>query len=376
MSELGGLLELLHGAGRFRTVRAEVETWRHHHRAAQAFEAMARRGGAVVYAGAGDSSQRPETSVSRARLWLEPPDRARVEREDHIALRDREKLWIWSKDWGTRTNVGGDHEVSTSVANEFMPLLVPARVMGLLEWQPEGRVGDRVRARARPLPPFGGQDDHASWELHGIGGGADEYLFELDAASGVVRRVEARFAGQPFETHELTELAIDEPIPPATWVFEAPDGAAPEPFEPPRLDMAIGDVVEQASFTVLAPARVADDWRLRASYIPARARPPIGEHVALFYRSDNGTASVNIGESLPADADAELLRADGWSEDERDGISFRIRRRSASWPQPQLYIERDGTAVMMSSDTLSNDDLIALALSLRPVTGGSALGES
>lgn len=372
MSELGDLLELLHESGRFTTVRAEFRTWRHRARLREALRAYAKGSGAGVYGAVESDEQLPEVDVTIDRLWLDPP-KARLESGDeHLVVKDGESWWRWHESWGSQTNVGADERVSTSVGDQFMPLLRPAVLSGALVWSPLGD-GERderptVRASARPRPSSGDNDDHLRWALHAFGAGADEYQLELDRATGIVLRVEARLAGEPFQVIEVVDLGVDEAIPPETFVFEAPDGEEPEPLDPMRhrFAMAISDIVEAASFVVLVPAKVPPSWRLDSHYMPARERPPMAEGVTLFYRSDDATGSLTIGQSRPANADHELLQGDGWEDFERDGVAFKLRPRTRSWRQPQLYIEREGTAAMLISDTLTNDELIELALSLRP----------
>jgi hypothetical protein len=371
MSELGDLLELLHESGRFTSVYVEFRTWRHQARSLAAFQAEAEGSGAVMFAQLESDEEPPETTLTSDRLWLDPP-RTRLEQGDeHLAVKDGESWWTWHKSWGAQTNVGAGDSVSTSIGDQFMPLLKPATLMGALVWSPLG-VGERdgrrtLRASARPRPPRSENDHDLRWGLHAFGSGAEEYIFELDRATGIVLGVEARFGGDAFQVIEVVDLAVDEPIPPDTFVFQAPDGEQPEPFEPipDRFGMAVTEIIEVASFTVLLPAKVPPSWRLDAHYMPERKRPPMSERVTLFYRSEDATGSLSIGQSRPTSEDDEmLLRGDGWEDFERDGVAFKMRPRTRSWRQPQLYIERDGTAAMLTSDTLTNDELIELALSL------------
>jgi hypothetical protein len=190
-------------------------------------------------------------------------------------------------------------------------------------------------------------------------------------------RVEARFQGDPFEVTEIVDLALDEELPPDTFVFAAPDGELPEPVD--RLgslfNVPLREVVESAGFTVFVPARVPPDWRLTVHYMPSRTRPPVFENASLFYRSDDGTGSLRLGQSRTGEGDDALLDGPGWEDVVRDGVEFRLRPRTPDWHQAQLHVERDGTAIMMTSDSLSNEDLVELALSLRPAGGGSPLTE-
>jgi outer membrane lipoprotein-sorting protein len=382
MSELGDLLELLHGAGRFRTARVEFRTWQHASRGMAAFRSQA-EGAVMMYAQSeAEGPPPPEESESQARLWLEPPDRARLERDDdHLAVRDGELWWSWRRDWGASTNEGADDEVTTSVGDELLPFLDPAAQIGALEWSPVGR-GERngravLRATARPRRALAGDPRDVRWSLHALGAGADEYAIEVDVESGALMRVEARFQGDPFEITEIVDLALDEELPPDTFVFAAPDGEMPAPVEAlgSLVNVPLSEVVGSAGFTVFVPARVPADWRLTVHYMPSRTRPPVSETVSLFYRSDDGTASLTLGQSRTGEADDALLDGPGWEDVERDGVAFRLRPRTPDWHQAQLHVERDGTAILMTSDSLSNEDLVELAVSLRPAVGGSPLAD-
>src|SRR3954454_25357504 len=254
MSELGDLLELLHGTGRFRTARADVEVWRHDQRALAAFQTLADRGNAVtMYARAEEGEPpTPKESVSRTRFWLELPGRARVESDGHLAVKDGSDCWSWHESWGASTNVGSKQGGTTSVGTEFLHLLAPSRLIGLLAWRPQGRDGGLLRAVATPRPPLDRDNDHGQFDLHALGIGADEYAIEIDPGAGVLVRVEARKDGEPFQVVRVIDFALDEPLPPETWVFVAPDGAQPEPIDHTfrGIDQPFADVVRSAGFTV------------------------------------------------------------------------------------------------------------------------------
>ena len=382
MSELGDLLETLHDAGRFRTARAVFRIWNHRERAFVAFREDAAESGATMYAAVDVGDERAEhEEESEVRLWLDVAgDRARIERDDdHIAVKDGQSWWTWHRDYGASTNVGSDREVQHSVGEEFLPLLNPAALMGALEWTPAGRDGDQIHATAQPRRAARRQDEMLTWGLHAFGGGADEYAFVLDAGSGAVRRVEARHQGRPFHVIEAVELAFDETLPDETFVFEAPEGEDVRPVDDwsPGFGLPIHEIVERASFTVLVPDEVPSTWTIESHYMPARDRPPMPESITLFYRSRDATGGLTVSQSHPGDDfNAGLLSGQGWQQMERDGVRFRMRERTPNWRQPQLYIEREGTAAMLTSDSLSNDDLIELALSLRPASGDSPLADS
>ncbi|MFL5896365.1 MAG: hypothetical protein ACJ76Z_14790 [Thermoleophilaceae bacterium] len=377
MGELGDLLELLHRSGRFNTVRAEFRIWSHHERAMEAFRADAEESSVTMYPPVESGEARPSELVRTAKLWIERPDKARIEQDvgddDHIAVKSGDAWWLWSPTMGGQTNQGANHDISMSVGDEFLPLLEPAPSVGLLEWEPLGdgeRIGRPVaRARARPRERASRRDLH--WELHSFGTGADEYLIDVDHATGALLRIEARRSGEPFEITEVAEVAFDEDLPAETFVLDLPEGETMEPVEAvgSRDHMPLAEVLDEVDFTVLVPDRVPPDWRLDVHYMPARKRPPSHARVTLWYRSEDGTGALTIGQSRAGDDDdeyADMLHHEGWEQLERDGVRFNFRKRSPNWPQPQLQFERDGTSIFMNSDQLSNDDLVALALSMRP----------
>jgi hypothetical protein len=116
MSELGDLLELMHGArNRFERVTCEYRTWRHDERLDAAFRADAERAGRSILTAYGPERDepRPAEHEERIRLWLERPDKARSERmgEDRphsYGVRVGTQWWSYDKHWGAQTNEGDE----------------------------------------------------------------------------------------------------------------------------------------------------------------------------------------------------------------------------------------------------------------------------
>jgi outer membrane lipoprotein-sorting protein len=386
MGELGDLLELLHGAGAFRSVRAEYRLWSHSGLVHKAFVRAAR--GKVVaveaHAGADDSRQ---TSERLARIWLERPDQIRVEREgDHgqgVAVRRGELWWMWTPQMGARTNERADRQVGTTVAGELLPLLDPAPLTGRLDWQPCGH-GERagrsiVSAVARPREALREQR-HPDFELHALGHGADEYLLDVESEVGVILRSEARIDGEPFMVIEAISIAFDETFPDETFVFELPEGEEFEALDLSghEIDVPVHELVRRVGFTIFVPGRVPPRWEFSTTYTARNERVHRAEAIGLSYRSIDGTTSLHLSQSRTGDDLDEhrfMLRDARWENIERDGLRMKIRRRAPDWRQPQLHLERDGTSIFLHSSDLSDDELIEFALGLKPASGRSPLSE-
>lgn len=372
MSELGDLLELLHGArGRWRTVRLMLHEWIDLDLSARAFEREAererRRGVGVsrMYAFAG--GERPRIHESRVRVWLDPPDRVREEHEgEHprtVAI-DGDTWWSWSPPEGLTTN-GGDpqHRHGSQMVTH---LLDPAQLLGALDLEPAGsgeaagRAARLVRARPRDVEP--------GFAAHRLGGlGADEILLAVDAERGVVLRSEARIDGEPFRSEELEEIEFDVELPRETFRLEVP-GEEPvdvrDRFR--RRELPLDEVARRATFRVFAP-RVATGWRLSAHLGEASARPPAQESVHLLYHDVFGTRHFYVNEAAepprqPVAPDARRERV------ERGGLELELvsPAEGNGGAQRCVALERDGTHVLLHSDALSLDELVELALALEP----------
>ena len=61
-----------------------------------------------------------------------------------------------------------------------------------------------------------------------------------------------------------------------------------------------------------------------------------------------------------------MIADDGWHTVTHDGAAVQVRAPGA---QTQAHIERDGTFVLLTSETLSGARLAAIAAGLKPVPG-------
>jgi hypothetical protein len=174
----------------------------------------------------------PEEGEEEWRLWADGTDRRRAEfalgMETVTVVFRGDTWWSWAPRLGGRTN-GGRADVEHGIG-PAETLLVPAPVVPVLDLEVlgPGRTLGRDTWRVRAVPA--GDPFARLMGLHGLGVGADEYELLVDAERGFLLRAEARLEGRPFRVVEVTELAVDEPIPPETFVLEPPNGSGFEEF--------------------------------------------------------------------------------------------------------------------------------------------------
>jgi hypothetical protein len=385
MSELGDLLELLHGASsRFDRLHAVFRTWRHEEREEEALAAHAE--GAQIadtihVAGLDTDEDDADEPCSPeiegiVRIWLDGTDKLREEREDddgfEITVRRGGKWWQRSEDADVYTGEYDDEGMGTAAdVQELSWLTDPGHAVGLLDLERSGRrqrAGrDVILVRARPLDAHRG-----SWLLEPFGEGADEYWFEVDAELGLILRLEARRDGLPFSVFEALSIEFDQPIPEERFTLEPPPGqrirTMEEAFGQTELDIPLHRAARDASFRVFIPARVPRDWELTVTSMSPGEAPDLPARVLLSYRSRDATASLMVMETS-SDAPPQSAVGPGvpaFEEITRDGLHLLARERTTEWPQSELALVRDGTAISMFSSQLEVDDLIALALSLVP----------
>ncbi|MCW2977622.1 MAG: hypothetical protein JWM06_2903 [Actinomycetia bacterium] len=349
MTELGELLELLHGARhRFRTARGTVRR-RHNWRLTQ--EAMKRenarrtrgRGGygvsqVILTSAGGPADEPPDVYEELVRFWFEPPGRLREEVEaspppsSRTVVLDGELWWMYSPDWGATSNAGlsGDEasHMSAGGGELFRALLDPSGLAGVLEIERIDAEAGRLLVRARPRDDLDSSQRHM--RLYGDSG-ADALELVVDRERGVVLRMTAYLDGRELSVSELEDIVFDEAFPEGTFVFVPPAGEEVRPPEVPRQRAySLEEAAGLAGFRIFdIPELPEGQWRLHVHLSPARERPPIPANVALFYSRADGRGSIIVGQQRRTDDDGLRWAGAGpaaFEEIERDGVRYTAAR--------------------------------------------------
>jgi outer membrane lipoprotein-sorting protein len=382
---LGALLVLIHGADPpVGTVEVTYRVWRHRERAHAAFVADAeeqkRRGSSIRLFGVGQAKPEPVEHQETVRIWRSG-DRARLEhhggqRDGYYAVVDGPLWWIWDERMGASSNQD-DPNVGSNFGDELKIMLNPIPLLSSLRLQPTGssQVAGRATWTAQGTPRPQDPRRGGAFELHELGTGADRYDLEVDQQRGVLLAVTALRDEQPF--HRITTLAIgfDEPIPDDTFRFEPPAGEEIQPLrDKHRVEwVTLTEAQQRAPFTVLMPDTVPANWQVQCRFINASQRPPSPVEVGVIYRSTDGHESVSLSQSSikGANPHRRMGNGDDWEDVTRDGIP--MKTRPARWGQAQVELEMHGTFVHLMSDNLTRDQVLTIAVGLRPAPSTSAI---
>lgn len=236
LSKLGQLLELMHiSRDRWGSAAARGIEWRAPALLNDAFmRAMPKR--AVARRGRSTDPKLPEEQEETWKLWVRRPSDYRAEfdvGDDRVDVVVKGNWWWnWSPRRGARTNDGRENHGHGLGPGEI--LFRPAEVIAALLFDaPEvgedvaGRESLRVSAvpiRDDERTPYDDEGSYVHSRLDGIGSGADEYRFNIDAEVGIILRSEAILDGRPFRILEMTELEIDSALDEKTFRIEPPNG--------------------------------------------------------------------------------------------------------------------------------------------------------
>jgi hypothetical protein len=382
--QLGSLLELLHRADApFRSVEATYRIWRHEERASAAWRAGVeeekRRGAAISTYGSSGSSTGPVERGEVLRIWR-ADDRVREEheggpRDGAYGVRDGELWWSWDEGSGAISNQD-DPKVGSGIGDELLFMLDPTPLLGSLRFAVvgRGRVAGRETVSADAVPRLSDPRRHPrSFELDELGGGADRYRLEVDAQLGGLLEVIALRDGKPFHKITTLEIEFDHSISEERFHFQPPAGEEIQPTwgrHPERLSLR--EAQQRAPFTVLIPDRIPSDWHMSCLFLEASDRPRWPGSVALIYGSDDGHESVSLSQLSAADKSSVMLADDEWEDVVRDGRAIRATRRDAS-SEAQAQLEHDGTFVILTSQTLTRDQLATIAAGLKPAPSTSSI---
>ncbi|MGH2860887.1 MAG: hypothetical protein ACRDLT_05175 [Solirubrobacteraceae bacterium] len=379
---------LLHAAGeRPRTVEVTYRVWRHQPRLSAAFlahhEEQKRRGAGgslITLRGTDDGEPEPDEREETVRIWRDDL-MARVEhhggdRDGCYAVAVPPLWWMWDERIGAQSNQD-DPTVGSNVGQEMELMLDPTPLLSSLRFRVVGdsEVAGRATVTAHGTPRHLTDDSGRSFELHHLGTGAEYYELEVDKQRGVLLAATAVRDDEPF--HRITTLAIrfDEPIAREMFRFEPPAG---EEIQPTRAGsrarhVTLVEAQQQASFTVLMPDTVPENWQVHCRLIEASERPESSEQIALHYNSTDGHESISITQ-MPAGASnpyKSIGNEEDWEDVTRNDRT--IRTRPASWGQAQAQLELHGTFVYLQSDNLTRGQLVSIAAGLRPVPTTSSI---
>jgi hypothetical protein len=362
MSELGDLLEVVHGAHRsFTRVRLEAREWRHNPRLHAAYSRAVERSGGTAYGQLSTDEMPLETEVS-VRAWFEQPNRVREERDDaghhYVAVADGTRWWQRLPGWAT-TSSEGDGWHSGQVGHTIRPLLDPWPLFAELDIAVEGatQIAGRdallVSAVARRHPHVGGSEPLAH--------GADRHELAIDRERGVLLRTRSFLDGEPFSSVELLAVAFDEPLDDSVFAFEAAAGeevVRPEDVSPGEI-VTVEEAARRASFTVLVARSLGHGWRSHVLYTPGHKGTRVRETVHISFYRDDASHSISLRQTA---GPWESWQTNGTEETERGGRSLRV----SVGPWHRVLLEERGTFVELDSQTVETEGLVELALALEP----------
>jgi hypothetical protein len=235
MMSRGDLLGLVDAApGPLRTIEAALTRWVDLRLVAAVHEHLSRLsgldgGGAGPQAAADKSDEAADPAQdapaavheSLAYVLVAPPDRWRVVGRGHIAVSDGHQSWVGT---GSLVTERDSTRAALHDAGPIGACLYPGPLLGWLDFgdpEPDERAGRfcwTVDAYPRPLGGVAGITDppaavaaasRVPEEFLGV-----EHRFWFEARTGIVLRHEGLLEGQPCSRTELTDVVIDDPIPP------------------------------------------------------------------------------------------------------------------------------------------------------------------
>jgi hypothetical protein len=121
------------------------------------------------------------------------------------------------------------------------------------------------------------------------------------------------------------------------------------------------------SFTILVPTETPSNWRADCTWLGPSEKPAAGAWVQIDYRSDSGDEEVRLHEFAAGDSRYPDTDTDTWEEIEAGGHTLHVVRDRLHLPRAMLALERDGTSLYITSETLARERVIALATTLAPL---------
>lgn len=205
----GDFLELIDEApSGAHTFQASLRRWKHHERSHRAFRELVRphlpKGAAVFVAVGADMHE--EISDGHLRVWIDLPNRWRIEGDDRIDVSNGTTHWQGRPDRLTLLDADTPEISMTGLA----PLIEPGRhILGM--WSFANPVVDEaagrrcLRADGRSMPLRGRQSQ-------ALGLGGIDHTLWVDAETGIVLRHVGRIDDEPCAIDEFRDVIINELI--------------------------------------------------------------------------------------------------------------------------------------------------------------------
>jgi hypothetical protein len=169
------------------------------------------------------------------------------------------------------------------------------------------------------------------------------------------------------------EASDDEPDRVQTFLGRL-RGAAPVPEvrshsrQPEKREhVPLAEAQQLLPFTILVPEQVPADWQVDCTWIGPSQLPAAEAWVQINYQSDSGLENAQLHEFAIGDARYPDTSTDIWEEIQANGRTLHVVRPKAHLPRAMLALERDGTSLYITSETLKRGRIITLATTLVPV---------
>ena len=335
MSDVGDLLELLHGAAdRWQTLQCTIRSWHDTElqgRAIERWQASVGRGaGQAMILGTDGDEPRPRTYESNQRLWIVKPDLLREEGEHGTSVSRGDLWWHWSEHQGFMSNESDAELMGPKAADAHPQHLAPAMLIPALRFETIERTGEKLAVTAKPSES---RHEHFGQPAHG----GDEHRLTVDASRGVVLAIENYIDGELFSSSHLLDAVFDEPIPDERFVLEVPHGVearSPRDWHP---QVTLEEAAQIAGFAVFAVSELPEgNWRHSVHF----HRPPRAEDESLhliFHRAD-GRGWISVDQKPTSNT--SWVRSEG---------------------QQTVEIDREGTRITISSESYDEEALQRLA---------------
>ena len=365
MTELGDLLELIHGAtGRIGSVQATVSERCRPQLMEAAFRRFGEhtgfaRGGGYFFVPLGGVApgEQADEHVWEIRLWADA-GRFRAERGgpdlESVVVVDNERWWSWSPAFGLRS-----HEDETGVRILGGLDLLDASEL-LVGYELELAGDTRVAGRPAKIVRVSGSG--SGGHPLGLALGIEEATLEIDAERGLVlRRVEFE-QGQPAFVREVETITYDEALASDRFVFTLPDGRSARGQAEPRMT-SLDESARLASFPLWKLEEMQRDWRVDALFVPASESPTRLDSVTLLYSRRDGGERLEVNQRSQ---EHELPATGNERRFDRGG-----RRYIALGPDRPVGLEAavlifaaNSTQIRMSSSTLALERILEFAAAL------------